>query len=411
MVVREHDGELLLVPGFRSFYLIRWVVRRHGNCTGKPACETGTRRKSARACPRRWRRQDAERHRSAYGRRAARCCPGWRRASAAGLLPGGGARAARPRGATSSPSRSSPAAACGRGGCSRRRSRFAPRSRRAPRRPRSMHLRAGARRRSASSTSTPPRSACSSPPATGRSAARRSATGLMDQLALGPSTDKYHVTGVGCASAVPLLRLAGQALRDRPGERGARDRRECVSGFMTRPRPGDERTKIVGSALFGDGCGAALLDLGDGRTAAPRDRRERGPPGARHARPGALRGERGGLVHAARPRAARDRRGRAARRSSTSSSSAGARHGARSTTGCCTRAAAGSSRARSAGLGLGRAGGRERHGARRVRQHGHGLELLRSPGGRADAPPRPDELGLLVSIGPGVTVGLMLLSW
>ena len=85
---------------------------------------------------------------------------------------------------------------------------------------------------------------------------------LMDELGLGAGTDKYHVTGVGCASAVPLLRLAGQALRDRPGERAVVIGAERVSGFLTRARPGDERTKIVGSALFGDGCGAALLDLG-----------------------------------------------------------------------------------------------------------------------------------------------------
>jgi predicted naringenin-chalcone synthase len=88
---------------------------------------------------------------------------------------------------------------------------------------------------------------------------------LVDELGLGPSTDKYHVTGVGCASAVPLLRLAGQALRDRPAETALVIGSECVSGFMTRARSGDERTKIVGSALFGDGCGAALLSLGEGR--------------------------------------------------------------------------------------------------------------------------------------------------
>jgi len=82
---------------------------------------------------------------------------------------------------------------------------------------------------------------------------------LIDHFALGARTDKYHVTGVGCASAVPLLRLAGQVLRDRPGERALVVAAESVSGFMTPALPGDERTKVVGSALFGDGCGAALL--------------------------------------------------------------------------------------------------------------------------------------------------------
>jgi alkylresorcinol/alkylpyrone synthase len=86
---------------------------------------------------------------------------------------------------------------------------------------------------------------------------------LTEELGLGTTTDRYHVTGVGCASAVPLLRMAGQALRERPGERALVIGAERVSGFMTRARPGDPRTKVVGSALFADGCGAALLDLGD----------------------------------------------------------------------------------------------------------------------------------------------------
>lgn len=92
---------------------------------------------------------------------------------------------------------------------------------------------------------------------------------LIDQLGLGPRTDKYHVTGAGCASAVPLLRLAGQVLRDRPDERALVVAAEAVSGFMTHAAPGDERTKVVGSALFGDGCGAALLDLGSAESAGP----------------------------------------------------------------------------------------------------------------------------------------------
>lgn len=92
---------------------------------------------------------------------------------------------------------------------------------------------------------------------------------LMDRLGLGPRTDKYHVTGVGCASAVPLLRLAGQALRERPGERALVIGAERVSGFMTPVDSGDERTKTVGLALFGDGCGAALLDLGEGADGGP----------------------------------------------------------------------------------------------------------------------------------------------
>ncbi|HEY6780902.1 MAG TPA: 3-oxoacyl-[acyl-carrier-protein] synthase III C-terminal domain-containing protein, partial [Thermoleophilaceae bacterium] len=36
---------------------------------------------------------------------------------------------------------------------------------------------------------------------------------------------------------------------------------ESVSGFLTAARPGDARVKVVGSSLFGDGCAAALLSL------------------------------------------------------------------------------------------------------------------------------------------------------
>ena len=92
---------------------------------------------------------------------------------------------------------------------------------------------------------------------------------LTEELGLGGSIDRYHVTGVGCASAVPLLRLGEQALRERPGERALVIGAERVSGFMTRARRGDPRTKVVGFALFADGCGAALLDLGDGAPAGP----------------------------------------------------------------------------------------------------------------------------------------------
>jgi predicted naringenin-chalcone synthase len=91
---------------------------------------------------------------------------------------------------------------------------------------------------------------------------------LVDRYGLPADTDKYHLVGVGCASAVPLFRLAGQALRDRPGMKALVVAAERVSGFLTRVEPGDDKVKVVGSALFGDGCGAALLSRGGG---------ERGP--------------------------------------------------------------------------------------------------------------------------------------
>ena len=87
---------------------------------------------------------------------------------------------------------------------------------------------------------------------------------LVDSLGLGRSTDKYHLVGVGCASAVPLFRLAGQSLAVNGGPRTALVvAAESVSGFLRTVAPEDERTKIVGSALFADGCAAALLTRGE----------------------------------------------------------------------------------------------------------------------------------------------------
>jgi predicted naringenin-chalcone synthase len=92
---------------------------------------------------------------------------------------------------------------------------------------------------------------------------------LVDQLGLDPAADKYHLVGVGCASAVPLFRLAARCLRDHPGRKALVVAAESVSGFLTTASPGDGKAKIVGSALFGDGCAAALLgepeaEAGDG---------------------------------------------------------------------------------------------------------------------------------------------------
>jgi predicted naringenin-chalcone synthase len=85
---------------------------------------------------------------------------------------------------------------------------------------------------------------------------------LVDRYGMGADTDKYHLLGVGCASAVPLFRLAGQALRDRPGQKALVVASESITGFLTAVRPDDGKAKVVGSALFGDGCGAALIAAG-----------------------------------------------------------------------------------------------------------------------------------------------------
>ncbi len=93
---------------------------------------------------------------------------------------------------------------------------------------------------------------------------------LVDHYSLRPDTDKYHVVGVGCASAVPLMRLASQALRDRPRATALVVAAESVSGFISPVAAGDDKVKIVGAALFADGAAAALLSLDtEGRDEGP----------------------------------------------------------------------------------------------------------------------------------------------
>jgi alkylresorcinol/alkylpyrone synthase len=90
---------------------------------------------------------------------------------------------------------------------------------------------------------------------------------LLEHFRMDPATDKYHVVGVGCASAVPLVRLAVQSLNAHPGKKGLVVAAESMSGLMTRGTPADERAKTVGSAIFGDGCAAAVIEHGTTGTA------------------------------------------------------------------------------------------------------------------------------------------------
>jgi alkylresorcinol/alkylpyrone synthase len=82
---------------------------------------------------------------------------------------------------------------------------------------------------------------------------------LVEHFRMAPSTDKYHLTGVGCASAVPLLRLAVQSLHANPARQVLVVAAESMSSILTPARTGDPRTKTVGSAIFGDGCAAAVV--------------------------------------------------------------------------------------------------------------------------------------------------------
>jgi len=105
---------------------------------------------------------------------------------------------------------------------------------------------------------------------------------LIDELDMCPSTDKYHVTSVGCASAVPLFRLAGGAIQQRPESDVLVVAAESMSSILTPATPHDHRAKTVGSAIFGDGCAAAVIS---------RDERAHGPlilASAVHQLPGTL---------------------------------------------------------------------------------------------------------------------------
>lgn len=82
---------------------------------------------------------------------------------------------------------------------------------------------------------------------------------LVDHFGMAPDTDKYHVVGVGCASAVPLMRLLSQSLSHHPGKLGLVVAAESMSGILMGARADDAKAKVVGSAIFGDGCAAALL--------------------------------------------------------------------------------------------------------------------------------------------------------
>jgi alkylresorcinol/alkylpyrone synthase len=73
------------------------------------------------------------------------------------------------------------------------------------------------------------------------------------------STDKYHIVGVGCASAVPLMRMGTQLLQSNPNRDVLIVAAESMSSILMAAGEDDPRAKTVGSAIFGDGCAAALL--------------------------------------------------------------------------------------------------------------------------------------------------------
>lgn len=233
---------------------------------------------------------------------------------------------------------------------------------------------------------------------------------LVDALDLDPSTDKYHVTGVGCASAVPLFKLASQALLDKPESRALVVGAESITGFLTAVGPDDEKTKIVGSSLFGDGCAAAILT---------RDASASGPAllaakvhqvddtlGSVRFR---VSGE-DSFMHMGRelPTIAREGSGKLvddflAERGLTRD---------RIQHWMIHPGGRGIIEGVEEGLGLTREQVEVSYDV--LANHGNmgtpsSFYVLRGVGERND--PKPGELGLMLTVGPGVTVGLMLLRW
>jgi len=91
---------------------------------------------------------------------------------------------------------------------------------------------------------------------------------LIEHYEMDPTTDKYHVTGVGCASGVPLMRLAAQTLHGHPDRHTLVVAAESMSGILLGATPEDARAKTVGSSIFGDGCAAVVLSH-DARAEGP----------------------------------------------------------------------------------------------------------------------------------------------
>jgi predicted naringenin-chalcone synthase len=92
---------------------------------------------------------------------------------------------------------------------------------------------------------------------------------LVEHFQMDPRTDKYHVVGVGCASAVPLIRLAAQGLGGSAGKKALVLAADSMSGLLAAACEQDPRSKTVGSSIFGDGCAAMLLDC-DPHATGPR---------------------------------------------------------------------------------------------------------------------------------------------
>ena len=233
---------------------------------------------------------------------------------------------------------------------------------------------------------------------------------LLAHYEMDPATDKYHVLGVGCASAVPLFKLAGQALRDHPDKHALVVAADSITGFLTPVAADDEKTKIVGSSLFGDGCAAAVLTAGSSNGAPVVAGTQVHQVGQTLDAVAFQLQADDSYMHIGRelPAIAEEGIGELVDNflGSLALERSDVDHwlvhpGGRGIIEGVQK-----------GLSLGDDElGDQHQRAGRVRQHGHAVELLRLQAHPRGAPARPEDTGLMITIGPGVTVGLMLLSW
>jgi predicted naringenin-chalcone synthase len=237
---------------------------------------------------------------------------------------------------------------------------------------------------------------------------------LIEHFELDPAVDKYHLVGVGCSSAVPLVRLAQRVLPEHPDKLCLVVGAESMSGMLMGARESDSRSKTVGSAIFGDGCAAMLVGAH-----APGKRSAAGPmivASSVHQIPDSLGAVCMSLdvndsyLHLIRelPDVAAAHLGGLVERFLLSAGMTGhmidhwmLHPGGRRIIDCARDA-------------LNLSYGSVEISYRLLAEHGNvGTPSIFYVIDRtiAERAPRPGEHGLVITIGPGVSVGLMLLSW
>lgn len=79
---------------------------------------------------------------------------------------------------------------------------------------------------------------------------------LVRDLGLSPTAERYHLGFIGCAAALPALRLAARITAAQPA---AVVLVICTELCSLHIRASADRQQIVASSLFGDGAGAAVI--------------------------------------------------------------------------------------------------------------------------------------------------------